>query len=201
MPRRSSKPPNLADLLGFDPMQIRNLASMFMQGVETVAPGHKRLMEQMGQFAAHLSRSAVTNWATNLPGQPCCMQDCGGEAVLLCMACGQPVCLAHVHVSHRAEGVCDECVRSIMESKGRQYQQPGSRQPDAKEVRRAQRVLGLSNSATWVEVQRAHRILAAEHHPDRQRNPAARKRAEEKSKEINAAFDLLKRHYDRKAAA
>jgi hypothetical protein len=203
MPPRRSKPPrqpSLADILGINTSNLRGLASMFMQGVEVAAGPQKRLMDQMGQFAAHFSRNAVTTLVGNLPGVRCCMADCGQEAVLLCMSCGQPVCLAHVHVSHRADGICDQCVRESMERHGKQPPQPARADADAKALRAAFKVFDLTDEATWAEVQRAHRILAAQHHPDKQRTPAARKRAEEKSKEINSSFEVLRKHYERKAA-
>ncbi|MEO1015292.1 MAG: DnaJ C-terminal domain-containing protein [Pseudomonadota bacterium] len=60
-------------------------------------------------------------------------------------------------------------------------------------------VLGLSQSASDSEIRAAFRRLAKEHHPDR--NPGDR-RAEEKFKEVSAAFDILgdaerRRRFDR----
>ncbi len=60
-------------------------------------------------------------------------------------------------------------------------------------------VLGLSPSASDSEIRASFRRLAKEHHPDR--NPGDR-RAEEKFKEVSAAFDILgdperRRRFDR----
>jgi tetratricopeptide (TPR) repeat protein len=54
-------------------------------------------------------------------------------------------------------------------------------------------LLGLSGDATVEEARRAHRDLVAIWHPDRLsgKNPRLRKKAEEKLKEINAAFDRV----------
>lgn len=50
-------------------------------------------------------------------------------------------------------------------------------------------VLGVSRGATDEEIKRAYRKLAQEHHPDKHRG---RKEAEERFKEINHAYDILK---------
>ena len=57
-------------------------------------------------------------------------------------------------------------------------------------------VLGVSKSASPEELKRAYRKLAMKHHPDR--NPSD-KSAEQKFKEINEAYDILKD--DQKRAA
>lgn len=49
-------------------------------------------------------------------------------------------------------------------------------------------ILGVAKSATADEIKRAYRRLAKEHHPDR--NPGS-KNAEERFKEIQAAYDVL----------
>ncbi len=59
-------------------------------------------------------------------------------------------------------------------------------------------VLGVSKDATADEIKKAYRKLAFEYHPDRNAGNAV---AEEKFKEINAAYDVLgdeskKRNYD-----
>lgn len=50
------------------------------------------------------------------------------------------------------------------------------------------KVLGVSRSATPEEVKKAYRALAKEHHPDRNPGNAA---AEERFKEVNAAYDAI----------
>jgi hypothetical protein len=180
---------------------LGQFVAAFMDGVETVAGPQKRAFDQVTEFFSHFMHSAVDRFGPMLAKPTrCSMAGCQAEAVTQCMGCGEPACMAHLHVSHRAEGVCDQCVRDLLETKGRQYRPPNAREASAQEVRKALRLLGLRLGATWTEVQRAHRRTAAESHPDRARTPAQRRKAEDKSKRINAAFDVLRRHYERQAA-
>src|SRR5882672_9146810 len=57
-------------------------------------------------------------------------------------------------------------------------------------------ILGVSKSASADELKKAYRTLAMKHHPDR--NPSD-KSAEQKLKEVNEAYDILKD--DQKRAA
>lgn len=58
--------------------------------------------------------------------------------------------------------------------------------------------LGLSPSATWDEVNAAHRSLLKKHHPDRHAgNEALLKQATLQSQKINEAYQALKRHLGR----
>lgn len=64
--------------------------------------------------------------------------------------------------------------------------------------------LGVARDADAADIKRAYRKLAREHHPDRA-SPGTRKAAEEKIKEINEAYEVLKdpekrRKYDRLGA-
>lgn len=189
---------SVSDLFGRDGWG--SVLAAFMQGVDTVAGPQKRAVQQVTEFFSHFSRNAVERFAPLLM-QPrrCSMQGCSSEAVAECMGCGLPSCMAHLHVSHRAEGICDQCVRDLLELKGTAARPAAGRQPDATEVARALRTLGLRRGASWSEVQRAHRLAAAENHPDRARTAARRKASEEKSKRINAAFEVLRRHYEQQS--
>jgi DnaJ-domain-containing protein 1 len=62
----------------------------------------------------------------------------------------------------------------------------------------AYEVLGLSTTATWDEINAAHRALLKKHHPDRHAgNEALVNQATAQSQKINEAFQVLKKHLGR----
>ena len=73
--------------------------------------------------------------------------------------------------------------------------EPDEPQPVELGPTRAHQVLGVRLGASWQEVGRAYRNLALMHHPDRVAgmDPEAREYSEERMKEINAAYDELRR--------
>lgn len=73
--------------------------------------------------------------------------------------------------------------------------EPDEPQPVEVGPTRAHQVLGVPLGAFCHEVSQAHRKLALEHHPDRVAGmgPGAREYSEERMKEINAAYDELRR--------
>lgn len=195
---RKRKQPGLESLFGMNGGSIGSIASMFVAGLEAATAPHQKVIRQLGEWASHFSKSALDRWTQqDMAGTPCVMDGCDGDAVLYCMCCGAPVCLAHAHLSFRAEGICDQCVSDAMAAKQRGPQQRG---PSAEDIRSAFRSLGLKQNASWAKVQRAHRELAAKFHPDRARSDEDRLVMEARSKQINAAFDTLRRHYERRAA-
>jgi DnaJ-domain-containing protein 1 len=76
---------------------------------------------------------------------------------------------------------------------------PG-RAPTATEIRKALKTLGLRSGASWQQIQRAHRKLAAQYHPDRAPSDTARGMLEDRVKRINVAFEVLRVHHERDAA-
>ena len=52
-------------------------------------------------------------------------------------------------------------------------------------------VLGLSNSASQEEIKKQYKKLAKEWHPDKQKDPAKKKEAEERFMEIQKAYETL----------
>ena len=73
--------------------------------------------------------------------------------------------------------------------------EPDEPQPVELGPTRAHQVLGVRLGASWQEVGRAYRNLAFMHHPDRVAglDTESREYSEEKMKEINAAYDELRR--------
>lgn len=155
----------------------------------------------MLQFMGHLQRN-VMPWFVNVIPDPCIMRGCGAQAVVFCMACKKPVCLAHVHVSHRGEGVCDDCVASLLpeEARSQRQQQASPRADEEAKLRWAYRRLKLKRSATEQEIRLRFRKLMAESHPDRSKNEAQRKKREAESSEISEAYHLIMKHVQREAA-
>ena len=54
-------------------------------------------------------------------------------------------------------------------------------------------ILGVSRESTDDDIKKAYRRLARENHPDKFTDPAERARAEEKMKEINAAYEEIQK--------
>jgi curved DNA-binding protein CbpA len=59
-------------------------------------------------------------------------------------------------------------------------------------------ILGVPRTATDMEIRNAYLKLARETHPDRVRDPEARKRAEDAFKNVTAAYDTLSRDRSRR---
>lgn len=178
------------------------------QTFDSSAPA--QVKDQLFQWFGHLSANALRNFTPNLVDpEPC--EFCPQVSVGDCMVCGAKCCLAHSHISHRAEMVCDECVRSMLGTKEAEKRaraqerfhrraQQQTRAPDADEqLVAALKVLGLKRGASWEEIHQAYRRLSLEHHPDRARTEKAKAKAGEKLKAINVAYTILKRHYEKAA--
>ena len=66
------------------------------------------------------------------------------------------------------------------------------------EVRHSLQLLELPEGASLEEARRSYRELVRVWHPDRfSGDPVLRRRAEEKSKQLNVAYETLKRHLGR----
>lgn len=150
---------------------------------------------------------------------------CPRYAVAVCDVCQQMVCLHHSRIDCAGDAICFGCVSIAMQTvpevlrrhAARQQAErqayanaqagagapppngappPRGRPPSDLEVRGALQALGLKSGATWVQVKGAHRKLSGTHHPDKyavgtKKHEAALGRF----KEIQAALDVLKRHY------
>ena len=166
----------------------------------------RRVMDQLGQWMGHLTRNATIHWGPSLIDPAEC-SFCDEDAVTDCIVCGDPVCLAHAHVSHRAEAICDECVefaskaREKKEKKQKRQNRRASppRNPAESQVAQAFAILGVSPGAPWEEVQSAYKSAAKANHPDRFQG-TQREQAEGRLKNINAAFNILKAYYQKRAA-
>jgi DnaJ-domain-containing protein 1 len=72
----------------------------------------------------------------------------------------------------------------------------GKKEKGPEKISRCIEILGLKPGASQEEVTQAYRDLANVWHPDRfVGNPRLQKKAEEKIKEINAAYETIKSFY------
>ncbi len=72
--------------------------------------------------------------------------------------------------------------------------------PNEKKERSPYDVLGVSESSSWEEISIAYKNAITKYHPDKvsHMGPELRKLAEEKSTEINRAYESLKKKYHKK---
>lgn len=85
---------------------------------ENLSGGQKHLLDQLSQFTSRLGSIAMTRWQVNiLNPHECEIEDCQNVGLTQCKLCGGWTCLAHGHVSHRGELVCDACVDEVVEER------------------------------------------------------------------------------------
>jgi len=157
------------------------------------AQGAAEVMQQVAQWGTLLAKNASDKWVMFAADpRPCRFrmkpgERCSFKAMSLCDVCGDPVCLAHSRVDFIGNAICFRCVREARRSKG----------PVVPEnIVAALKLFKLKKSAMWEEVALAYRKAVLRHHSDRAVDDKDRARREAKMKEINAAHDLLKKHYD-----
>ena len=166
--------------------------------VDTGAP--RRVVDQLGQWFGHLARNAAINWSPNV-ADPVTCSFCEEDAVTDCMVCEDACCVAHAHISHRAEAICDECVNKVMEKKGKKRKKRRQEQAPRNAgltPEQACMILGVQPGASWEEVQQAYKAAAVANHPDRFQG-AQRAQAESRLVNINAAMQVLKKYYTKAA--
>lgn len=145
------------------------------QAIRDGTPG--RVADQLGQWVGHLSRNAAVQWSGAFVGRKAC-SFCEAEAIATCIGCGDPVCIGHGYVSHRAELLCDECVGNLVES-----------EPSSPE-QAAFLFFHLTKDATLEEVKAAYRLRSQTAHPDRGGTTRA-------MQETTMHFEVLKQHFER----
>lgn len=179
-----------------------------------------RIRDELLPWIKHLVESAAVHWLPYLSsGRSCAVPTqagsplpCRRSAIAPCSACERPCCLQHAAVDQHGGAICYVCVGEIMRvHRARQGAPPpgpnADRQPhvppDAQELRikQALKVLGLKRGSSWAEIKQTHRKLSAKLHPDRQRNEAAKVRAEERFKAVQSAYLDLERFYPKEEVA
>jgi len=141
------------------------------------------------------------------PAGPCYQQ-----AMPTCMICKRPCCLDHCLVDQFGDAVCYLCVMEMAHSKRAEAAANGvpgpgpfpweqgppngngkstQEQANKAAVRAAYRTLGVAMSCTDDELRSALRLKLAKNHPDRVKGERAKAKAEERFKEINAAYEII----------
>ena len=182
------------------------------QTFSSAAPA--QVQDQLMRWLGYLSVNAVKNFAPNaIDPEPCEFCPSSGPQISLgdCMVCGAKCCLAHSHISYRAEMVCDECIREMLGTKedekaarrterARAKAQRQTKAPNADEqLVAALKTLECKRGAPWEDIHMSYKRLTLKHHPDRAKSEATRAKAEEKLKTINSAYALLKKYYEKAA--
>jgi DnaJ-domain-containing protein 1 len=208
------------------PLDLHNLVDAVAKGIGSLgaaSPDARAGMWQDAQrFATRLLGAAADKWLPYFGEHHACTMKvlkngvafpCGGHAILACDACGEPACVHHVQVDQHGDGTCFGCIVEVIHKKriARGAAPPvppagGPPPPSQAEVirelvKKSLATLGLKPGATWDEIARAHRKLAADHHPDRAKSARQRKTWNDKTVAVNAAMAELRRHYGPKAVA
>lgn len=205
-------PGPIDELLGFVSGQrgrisVGDLAEHFVGGL---SDANRHLMEQVRVFGQHLGTNLLRRWPQNiLQPRRCTMDNCEAIGVAPCRVCGEWTCLAHSHVSHTGDIVCNQCVRDMIEQRAKERRassggdawqgapkKGGGRMTPAQ----AFRVLDIKPGVSWDEVKKAWRKKAAQNHPDHEQDDKKRAKVEARAKRINEAFEVLKGVYQQKAA-
>lgn len=181
---------------------------------------HKRIWEEVAPWIKTLMVQAAPKWLPRLTiGVPCEVappqRQCPRSAIAACDVCQKPCCLEHSRIDKHGDAICYACIAtSIQRAKAehmvngtqpRQHQwwpPPGAQPPSPppgptkEELAAAWKTLKLKQGSKWEEVEASYKDLLRKHHPDRQRTPDAKAKAEAKFKAVRAAYDLLKRVRD-----
>jgi hypothetical protein len=139
--------------------------------------------------------------------------ECTQYAVAQCDVCGKQSCLQHCRVDQYGDAICYLCCMEAVQARrareqhdhahdavdqgGRAYWGPKGAPPpptpesQAAALRAAYRLLHVSRKATDEELRQALRAELGKSHPDHQRTPADKARAEKRFKEIQDAFRII----------
>jgi hypothetical protein len=179
--------------------------------IGAAAPGTpQRLWEETAAWASKFATNAMSRWLPYYASGTDCavpaMQGgvplpCTNHAIGLCDSCLKPVCLHHARVDQHGGASCYSCiVRMIHAQRGQGHAPPTDahqagqqRAVPAEIAKRSLAVLGLKPGASWEEIRKAHRKLAARFHPDRVKTETAKRAAAEKCVQVNAALADLER--------
>lgn len=169
--------------------------------------GAGKVWEELNPWLSKLAINAASKWLPRLTfGFPCQVPvykngkrdgECSGKAVSICDVCQSPCCLSHARIDQYGDAICYMCVAEAVQRSRAQRMAGGSaaaemREQRAKEVAWAKNVLGLSKTFTLDELKKAHRTMSGKWHPDRKKSSRAKASAEQRFKDIQRAFEILK---------
>jgi hypothetical protein len=189
---------------GAAPPPWGRIAATFLGGAQLAA---SRVSDQVLQWGSLLVRNATLRWAQLAASQVfCSMQDCKAQALVVCAACERPFCLGHSLVSHHAEGICEACALGLVTQaraarprrEAPRAAQAAAAKPDP--VPAALRALRLTKNASFAEIKSAYKKLCVKHNADRPQSEAQRQKNTARLQEINGAYEVLRKRYEREAA-
>lgn len=184
---------------------------------------HIKVWHELKPWVAALVPNATSKWIPSIAGDVACEipvmrrgaeSDCSRHAVACCDVCHRPTCLGHGRIDALGDIICYQCVADALQlvppaRRARAAQQPprprpqeqqeapppqpGKPPPTYFEIVAAFGVLNLKPGSPFAAIKSAHRKLSAQHHPDKQRSSAKKAAAEGRFKQIQAAYEVLKR--------
>ena len=189
------------------------VASVFAEEIHGRAGAAADILSQLREWGSHLSTNALVAWAPNLIRMaPCESPDvstgkprrCRSTALVECDICGRPCCLAHARIDYFAGGMCEVCVgvaKSAARREGTRYEAPRPRKASEPDVAEALRALKLRPGATWDDVRARYKRLVVKHNADRPQSQKSRDKNTAELKKINGAFEVLRKHFEKKDEA
>ena len=169
------------------------------------------IVEQIREWGIYLTQHALQKWPIAVArGEICAVPHvgrqgllgpCDGAAVVQCDCCGRPCCLAHCRIDYTASAICGVCVAGARAAaRGRPAPRPAPADSGAS-VAAALRTLKLRQGATFDEVKRRYKALVVKHNADAPQSEASRKKNTERLQRLNAAYELLRGHFEKEKAA
>jgi hypothetical protein len=195
-------------------------ASVMAQNLGANGVAAQEIVEQLKEWGSHLTKNALSKWTVSVMSPTACdspdvssgrPRQCPSYSVVRCDVCQRPCCLAHARVDYMGDAICEVC---IGEAKGRAraagYSRPHAQHeapPPAASpsgdmsVVAALKTLKLPRDANWQQIKTQYRKLVLKYNADRPQSEKQRTVNVERLKKINAAYAVLKVHYEQKAAA
>jgi len=172
------------------------------------------IVEQIREWGIYLTQHALAKWPIAVARGEICsvphmgrdgrLSSCDAAAVVQCDCCGRPCCLAHCRIDYTASAICGVCVAGARATTRGRGPGPGPRraseETDASKLAAAFRTLKLRPGATVDEVKRRYKSLVVKHNADAPQSEASRKKNTERLQRLNAAYELLRTHFQEKAA-